>query len=159
MHILPKVLSWGKCKWSILAAKFGTNSIGKNTKQIIMWCEASLWCFEMAPKSICLSQFLFLVWFIQISGVSFRWDKSTFVMERFFAGEIFQLKCSNTFQTIFAPPPSFPGMQKLTSKCILGSYEAGCLCSISLVGKKLFVISACQKTVKINRDCWKLWKK
>ena len=80
-------------------------------------------------------------------------------MERFFAGEIFQLKCSNTFQTIFAPPPSFPGMQKLTSKCILGSYEAGCLCSISLVGKKLFVISACQKTVKINRDCWKLWKK
>ena len=78
MHILPKVLSWGKCKWSILAAKFGTNSIGKNTKQIIMWCEASLWCFEMAPKSICLSQFLFLVWFIQISGVSFRRDKSTF---------------------------------------------------------------------------------
>ena len=35
-----------------------------------------------------------------------------------------------------------------------------CLCTMMiLVGKKLFVISARQKTVKINRDCWKLWKK
>ena len=73
--------------------------------------------------------------------------------------KLFPLKCSNTFQTIFAPPSSLQGMRKLTSKCILRSYEAECLCSIFLVGKKLFVISSCQKTVKINRDCWKLWKK
>ena len=157
MHLLPKVLSCGKCKWGNLVAKFGTKSKRKKNKQsFILWREGS---FEMAPKSICLSQFLFLVWFIQISAVAFTRDKSTFLLERFFAEEIFQVKCSNTFQTIFAPPTLLQGMRKLTSKCILGSYEAECLCSIFLVGKKLFVISACQKTVKINRDCWKLWKK
>ena len=66
----------------------------------------NFWIRKTCFKSICLCEFLFFVWFIQISAVSFLRDKSTFLLERFYAeGRIFTWNAQTPFRPLLLPLP------------------------------------------------------